>query len=83
VNERPRGGELIAAAKGADRDGSRLKHLYEVSKLLTRFGDVEPTLFAVINVVRRALPLRSAIFILDAERSRRTIVWHADGVSTE
>jgi PAS domain S-box-containing protein len=52
-----------------------------VSKLLTRFGDVEPTLFAVIGVVREAMSLRSAIFILDAGRSRRTIIWHADGVS--
>jgi PAS domain S-box-containing protein len=52
-----------------------------VSQLLTRFGDVEPTLFAVIAVVRRAMALRSAIVILDAGRSRRTIIWHADGVS--
>lgn len=83
MTERPRGGEPLATAKGGRRDDARLRHLYEVSKLLTRFGDVEPTLVAVIDVVRRAMPLRSAIFILDAERSRRTIVWQADGVSAE
>jgi PAS domain S-box-containing protein len=73
--------EEIAGAKPIGRDDSRLPHLYEVSKLLTRFGDVEPTVCAVIAVVRRAMSLRSAIVILDAGRSRRTIVWHAEGIS--
>jgi PAS domain S-box-containing protein len=76
-----RGAEERAPANGAGRDDSRLRHLYEVSQLLTRFGDVEPTLFAVIAVVRRAMSLRCAIVILDAGCSRRTISWHADGVS--
>lgn len=77
----PRSGGRHAGASARGRDDARLRHLYEVSKLLTRFEGVEPTLLAVVDELRVALALRSAIFILDAELSRRTIIWRADGVS--
>jgi PAS domain S-box-containing protein len=63
-----------------ERAHARLQHLYEVSKLLIRFSGIEATVLAIVEIVRRALSLRSAIFILDAERSPRTIIWHADDV---
>jgi PAS domain S-box-containing protein len=63
-----------------ERAHARLQHLYEVSKLLTRFSGIEATVLAIVEIVRRALSLRSAIFILDAESSPRTIIWHADDV---
>lgn len=62
----------------------RLQHLYEIGKLLTKFDSVDKTIPAVIAVITRALPLRSAIFILETEgrsRSPRTIVWRAEGES--
>jgi PAS domain S-box-containing protein len=59
---------------------ARLQHLYEVSKLLTRFTGIEATVLAIVEIVRRVLSLRSAIFIFDAERSSKTIIWHADDV---
>lgn len=81
MTQAPHLSEERANSKVGGRDDPRLRDLYEVSKLLTRFGGIDPTLFAVLDVVQRALPLRSAIFILDAGRSQKTIVWHADGVS--
>jgi len=79
VSLRPRSD--ASGGSGRGRDEHRLQHLYEVSKLLTRFDGIEPTLLAVIDVVRSAMVLRSAICILDADLSRKTIIWHADGVS--
>lgn len=70
------------AARGRlEQAYSRLQHLYEVSRVLTRFGEVEATLLGILEIVREALSLRSAIFFLESERSPKTIVWHADGVN--
>ncbi|MBI4510856.1 MAG: GAF domain-containing protein [Deltaproteobacteria bacterium] len=59
----------------------RLQQLYEISKLLTRFQSVEATVPQIVEIVARALPLRSAILIL-ADRAPsvpRMIAWQAKG----
>jgi signal transduction histidine kinase len=62
----------------------RLRPLYEISKLLTIFESVEHTVPAVIALLARALPIRSAIFILTNGQGRpRTIVWQAEGESLD
>lgn len=58
-----------------------LEHLYDVSKLLTRFQSVEGTLPYVIGLIAQTLSLRSAIFITETAGAARTIVWQARGES--
>jgi signal transduction histidine kinase/CheY-like chemotaxis protein len=54
----------------------RLQHLYEISKLLNRFESAERTVPAVVALMARTLPLRSAILILEtASRPSQTLVW--------
>ena len=62
---------------------SRLLRLYQISKLLTRFQSVERTLPDVIALLAQAIPLRSAIFILETDGGPRTIVWQAPGEDSE
>jgi len=61
----------------------RLRQLYEISKLLTSFENVEETIAAIVGLVGQTLPLRSVIFILETVGPPRTIVWKADGESEE
>ena len=61
----------------------RLRQLYEISKLLTSFENVEETITAIVGIVGQALPLRSVIFILESAGPSRTIVWKADAESEE
>jgi PAS domain S-box-containing protein len=64
-------------AAGADR---RLQHLYEISKLLTRFESADSTVSAVIAILAETLALQSSIFILRRGGRYRTLVWKAAGV---
>ena len=76
-----REGSETADSGRFDHAHRRLQYLYEISKLLTKFDSVDKTIPAVIAVITRTLPLRSAIFILetnDRSRSPRTIVWRAE-----
>jgi len=58
----------------------RLQYLYEISKLLTRFQTVERTVPDVVALLAQAVPLRSAIFILDVQPGApRAIAWQAEG----
>jgi len=66
-------------AGGRTRANRRLQDLYEISKLLTRFDRAETTVPAVLAIVTRTLPLRSAIFILEKAGRFRSIVWQAEG----
>ncbi len=60
----------------------RLRRLYEISVLLTLFESVETTVPAVIALLAQALPLHSAILILnEGDGKHRTIVWQAEGES--
>jgi PAS domain S-box-containing protein len=72
-------GAGAANLEGADR---RLQHLYEVSKLLTRFETVEQTIPTALRIISETLPLRSAILILETDTNPEMIVWQAEGVST-
>jgi len=70
----------LATRRGLQESHRRLQHLYEISKLLTRFESVETTVPAIISVVRQAVPLHGAIFLLDTgDRPARKIVWQAEG----
>jgi PAS domain S-box-containing protein len=46
------------------RSKQQLQHLYDIGRLLLRFRSIEETVPAVIAIVARSLPLRSAIFVL-------------------
>jgi signal transduction histidine kinase len=61
-----------------ERAHRRLEHLYEISKLLARFQDVERTVPAVITLVAETVPIQSAILILRMAGLPRTIVWQAE-----
>jgi len=81
---RARGPPLPAISHGERPDGlersyQHLRHLYEVSTVLTRFQTVEKTVPEVVDVLARSLPLRSAIFILEAAGGGRTIAWQSEG----
>lgn len=81
----------VAKGGGAERAGPdprgihftrRLRRLYEISVLLTRFESVEITVPSVIALLAEALPLHSAVLIFsELEGEPRTIVWHAEGES--
>lgn len=58
----------------------RLRCLYEVSKLLTVFDDVEETVRAVLSVMAPTLPLRSAVLLLGSSERPRTFAWKAKGL---
>ncbi|MGZ6125507.1 MAG: PAS domain S-box protein [Myxococcales bacterium] len=60
-----------------------VRQLYEISKLLTSFENVEETLSLIVNIVAQTLPLRSAIFIRETGSGSKTIVWRAEGESAE
>jgi signal transduction histidine kinase len=58
----------------------RLLQLYEVSKLLTVFEDVEETVRTVLSRLARTLPLRSAILLLGATAWPRTLAWKSRAI---
>ncbi len=67
-----------AAARGhSDLQRARIQRLYEISKLLTRFESTDVTIPAVLAVVARALPLQSAILVLETDTPGRprSIAW--------
>ena len=62
----------------------RLRHLYDISKILTKFDSVERTVPLVLALVSETVPLQIAILMLEeaGARSRtRATTWHAKGVS--
>ena len=58
----------------------RLQDLYDISKLLINFESVERTLPAAVALIRRTLPLRSAVFNLEFQGRALSVVWGADNV---
>ncbi|MDB4985403.1 MAG: Sensory box histidine kinase [Myxococcaceae bacterium] len=46
------------------RSKQQLQHLYDIGRILLRFQSVDETVPAVLALVARSVPLRSAIFIL-------------------
>ena len=80
---RAREGPAAPGPQDQARASLRLRQLYEISKLLTSFENVEETITAIVGRVGQTLPLRSVIFILETVGPPRTIVWKADGESEE
>jgi signal transduction histidine kinase len=69
-----------------DHVHERLRHLFEISKILTRFDDVERTVPEVLSLMSEVVPARVAVLLLE-DRGRgppaptRTFVWRADGTN--
>ena len=70
----------MTAVALADR---RLRYLYEISTLLTRFAGIDETLPRVVDVAARALPIRTAALVLETVSGVRSHVWRTDAVSDE
>jgi len=64
-----------------ERSQRRLQHLYDISKLLTRFQTFDRTISEVVVLIADTLPLRSAIFILETGDVPQKITWQAAGGS--
>jgi signal transduction histidine kinase len=81
-SKRPRAGGPPGAA---EREHARrhIDRLYEISKLLTSFTNVEDTVPEVFRLVTEAIPLRSAILIEEVDGRPRTTVWHAPDARDE
>jgi PAS domain S-box-containing protein len=58
----------------------RLRHLYEISTLLTRYEGFGRTLPEVVAVAARALPIRTAVLLLGAHPSPESHAWNTDDV---
>jgi signal transduction histidine kinase len=80
--DRPHAKTLAGAA---ERQYDRLRHLYEISKRLTRFETAARTVPEILALLSEAVPLRTAILMVeqDTEPENRigAIHWQADGVS--
>ncbi len=70
-------------AEGMDHVGRRLEHLYEVSKLLADFEDLDQTVSAALALTSGTLPLRSAILIKATTETLKMVTWRAEGHSDE
>src|SRR6185312_9049919 len=57
------------------RSHRRLEHLYDISKLLTRFQTFERTVPEVVALISDTLPLHSAVFILETGGAPQTAIW--------
>ncbi len=62
-----------------DRGPSRLKLLYEISKLFTWYENVESTVFAALSLVGRVISLRTAVLVVEWGGHARTVAWRARG----
>ena len=60
------------------RADGRVRDLYEISTILTRFDGVERTLAEVVAVTARAVPIRGAVIILDGRDGSEAHVWRTD-----
>jgi PAS domain S-box-containing protein len=76
-----REGSEGTGSRSLEQPRRRLQHLYEVSKLLTRFENVETTVRAIIAIVNQTLALRTAILIFESAGRPQSLVWHGEGES--
>lgn len=60
-----------------ERSRQRLQHLYDISRLLTRFQTCERTMPEVMDLINHTLPLRNAIVVLESGDAPQTITWQA------
>lgn len=83
---RRKGRALESPSRPDERYGPRrLRALYEIGKVLIRFAETpEATVPAVLPILTRELPLRSAILIEKTKDQPTAVVWHApDATPTE
>lgn len=62
-----------------ERSQRRLQRLFDISKLLTRFLGFERTVPEVFFLIADALPLRSAVVILETGELPHMLTWQAAG----
>ncbi|WP_437941970.1 PAS domain S-box protein [Sorangium sp. So ce341] len=72
-------------AGGLERAYPGVQYLYEISKQLTRFEGAERTVPSVLATLARALPLRTALVLLEVpgRPGVTTLVWSAEGVGAD
>ncbi|AUX32325.1 MULTISPECIES: ATP-binding protein [Sorangium] len=72
-------------AGGLERAYPGVQYLYEISKQLTRFEGAERTVPSVLATLARALPLRTALVLLEVQGRPgvKTLVWAAEGVGAD
>jgi signal transduction histidine kinase len=61
----------------------RLADLYDISKLLATFEDVDQPFDPALGIIARTLPLRSAVLIETHEGHSKMTVWSSEGRSPE
>ncbi len=61
----------------------RLEHLYEISKLFASFETIDQTFEPALEIVAKALPLRSAVLIEAESGESKMVVWRSEGQSAE
>ena len=61
----------------------RLQHLYEISKLLTRFVNVGRTLADILVLITEEVPLATAILLVEGPTGPRMMVWSAEGLAAD
>jgi signal transduction histidine kinase len=70
----------------AERQYERLRHLYEISKRLTRFETLARTVPEILALLSESVPLCTAILMVEQgtepKNRIRAITWQADGVTT-
>jgi signal transduction histidine kinase len=64
-----------------ERANHRLKHLFEISKLLSEFKTVETSIPEIIGVASGTLPILTAVLIEYRDGIPRTVVFHAAELS--
>ena len=73
-------------AGAAERQYERLRHLYEISKRLTRFQTLARTVPEILALLSESVPLYTAILMVEQvtepKNRIRAITWQADGVTT-
>jgi transcriptional regulator with GAF, ATPase, and Fis domain len=77
-----------SVAADVERAHLRLRRLYDISKLVTRFEDIAQTVPELLALVSKEVPLDVAILMLEERRALagspvQTIEWHTEGVSAE
>jgi signal transduction histidine kinase len=61
------------------RDSVRLRCLYDVGRVLTDHSTAAGSAGAVIEIIARAIALRSALVVVDDGRDGRTLAWRSRG----
>ena len=84
VGRARRGGAARAHARVKESLAHRhLQHLYDISKLLTRFVNMGRTLAEILVLVTEEIPLATAILLVEGPTGPRMMVWSAEGLDAD